>query len=164
MEIDFIKNLVAKSISVDKYFHTLTQLGWRYDLEESDLFIALSKTFWKEGIKISLVLIEFCCVPPNNEVSSIESIDCYSFDSSEYPQRDIYSLYQSEEEDNEYSEWDSVDDYIEHFDRNYPYYIPYADFNTGLHNNDIDLLNPIDITAVPAAILSNIVNDLKQVQ
>lgn len=155
-----LNSIIGKEISVDAWFQHLIKHDWKYDLEESDLFYTLSKTFWKEGIKVSIVLENSCCIPPNNESSPIKMICLEKFDLTQYPKRDIYSVYK-EERKNQSNDFETVEEYIAYLNEQYPYYIHHADLNTGIGHNDNDLLQPIDVSYLPQSVTIELTSDLK---
>lgn len=154
--MDF-KSLEGKKIYVYDYFDTLTQLlDWKYDREESDLFYRLSKTFWREGIKVSLILKEYCCVPPQGEETTIQSIKFFSFDKKKYKEKNVYSHFEEISKNKQYFKFENAEQYIAHLESDYPYIIPYSDFNT----KDVNLLQRIELIDVPIAIQKDVWDDL----
>jgi hypothetical protein len=155
------ESLEGKEILADDYFYALTKLGWKYDLEESDLFYMLSKTFWTKGIKVFLVLKDHCCVPPlNQEEAIIESIDFFGFDKKVFKEKNIETEFEKDHKNNHDSEFESFDDYIRYFSEQYPFYIQHADFNTGLGSDNFDTLQKLALTDVPINIQKEIWTDL----
>ena len=161
--MQYLNSLINKKISIDHYFYDLIEVGWKYDLEESDLFVRLSKTFWQEGIKVSLIFEEFCCVPPAAEIIKIEALRFYSFDVAKFPKRTIETLF-VEMITSPHNTWTSLDEYVAHLKKNYPLYLPRADFNTGIGHDDNHLLNEINPTEVPHSVMEMVIADLKNVE
>lgn len=161
--MQYLDSLINKKISIDYYFYDLIELGWKYDLEESDLFVRLSRTFWQEGIKVSLIFEEFSCVPPAEEILKIEALRFYSFDLDEFPKRTIGSLF-LEMITSPHNTWTSLDEYVAHLKTNYPLYLPHADFNTGIGHDEDHLLKEINPTNVPESVMENVISDLKNVE
>lgn len=154
------RSFSGKQISVDDYFFNLTKMEWKYDTEESNLFNALSKTFWEKAIKVSIVLEEFCCVSPNNERTTVESIRFYSFDKNIYKEKNIYTEFEKEHKNDEGSDFKTVEEYITFIKNDNPYYIPFADFNT----EDCKLLTEIEVQNVPIEIQKHVWEDLHSIK
>jgi hypothetical protein len=153
---------VGRVVEVEVFFHQLIYSGWKYDAEESDLFHLLSRTFRAEGIKVSAVLPQFCCVPPCGEMTTLEAVRFFSFDPSNYPERDVRSLFEKDRKEMLASGWENADAYIAHLERNYPYHIPHADHNTAMGLEDESKLKPITLAEVPALVLEEVADDLKK--
>jgi len=152
--IDF-ESLAGKEILADDYFYGLTKAGWKYDLEESDLFYMLSKTFWNKGIKVYFVLSESCCVPPDNEETSVGAVDFFKFDKKIFKEKSIETKYAATIK--AYPDANrSFEQYKAYFEEQYDDYCQHADFNT----EDYELLQRIEADDVPAAILKEIWADL----
>ncbi len=147
--IDF-KSLEGKEVTTSDYFYTLTERGWKYDREESDLFYMLSKTFWSKGLKVSLIFENGGCIPPDEE-DVIKCLDFYKFDKKKYKEKTIYTQF----EENSY-DFDTIEEYIAYFNEQYPNYIPHSDFNT----NDYELLERVESDKIPANIQKEIWEDL----
>lgn len=160
--IDHLRDLKNEKVLVDVCFYQLIELGWKYDLEESDMFIKLSKTFWNEGIKVSLEFDHYCCVPPESEITLIKDLKFYTFTIGQYPKRDITILF-NEMQNDPFNTWNNVDQYMAHLETNYPLYIPYADFNTGLGCDDDGLLDTLNLNDVPKSVLENVIEDIKTI-
>lgn len=149
----------GKLIDAESYYYTLTEMGWKYDTEESNLFIALTKTFWKENMKVCLALQDWCCVPPYKESTSIESIDFYAFNPLVFKQKSIYTEYEDLYHRNEYHDFETVEDYINWMNNNNPSYIAHADFNTG----DFALMTRVDVKDVSIDIQKTVCEDLQSI-
>ncbi len=149
------ENFKGKKIRAYDYFNTLIQLGWKYDREESDLFDRLSKTFWREGIKVFLVFDEYCCIPPQEDVI-IKDIIFFKFDKEKHTAKNVYTNFEERSKNKQYFKFESVEKYIAHLELDYPYIIPYSDFNT----EDFHLLESIEIKEVSNAIQKEVWTDL----
>lgn len=153
--MDFV-SLEGKEIDTYNFFNMLTEhLGWKYDKKESDLFDRLSKTFWDEGIKVFLVLNGYHCIPPQ-EYGFIKNIVFFKFDKKKHTEKNVYTHFQEINKNKQYFKFESVEEYIAHLEKNYPYIIPHSDFNT----KDFNLLQRIDMVEVSNTILESIWDDL----
>ncbi len=157
-QIDF-KSLEGKEVTTSDYFYTLTERGWKFDREESDLFYMLSKTFWAKGMKVSLIFQDSGCIPPDGEEGVIERVDFFKFDTKKYKEKTIYTQFEERSKDKGF-EFDNVEDYIAYFNEQYPFYIPHSDFNTDFYSKDFDLLEKIELENVPTAIQKEVWTDL----
>jgi len=152
-------SFTGKMIDVESYYYSLTEKAWKFDTEESNLFIALSKTFWKENIKVWLAFEEWCCVPPNKESTKIEYVNFYKFDPVVFKQKNIYTEYEGLYQEDECRDFETAEDYIKWMNHNYPHYIPYADFNT----EDYKLLTATEVQNIPIEIQKQVWEDLHSV-
>ncbi len=159
LKYDFI-SLTGKIIDVESYFYSLITRGWKYDTEESNLFIALSKTFWQENIKVILALEDWCCVPPNKETTKIECIDFFIFDPTVFKEKTIYTEYEGLYREDEGRDFETAEDYIKWMNYNYPHYITRADFNT----SDFSLMTLAEIKEIPIEIQKVVWEDLQSVE
>lgn len=150
-------SFTGKTIDVESYYYSLIEKGWKFDTEESNLFIALSKTFWKENIKVILALEDWCCVPPNKETTKVEYLDFFTFDSTVFKEKTIYTEYEGLYREDEGRDFETAEDYINWMKKNNPHYIKHADFNTG----DFSLMKLADIKEIPLEIQKVIWEDLK---
>lgn len=77
-------------IDVDHLYHTLTAQGWKVDTEESNLMVAMSKTWRDPGIKVWVRLEKFVCAPPDGEREALDTICFHRFDPAKMPTETIY--------------------------------------------------------------------------
>lgn len=160
--MEWLSKLAEKKIKVAQYYYGLTSKGWKFDIEESDLFVQLSKTFWKDGLKVSLILEQFSCVPPiENEFSTIKELSFYSFSPQKYPQRTIPTLFEDLYKE-VYYQWKNVEDYMSHLERNYPDYLHFGDLNTTIYYNDDKFLKRLSPEKVSEFILQEVKEDIEK--
>ena len=71
-----LESFVGKTIDCGAVFTALclSDAGWKYDLEESDLMNFFSYTWAKEGYKAMLFLEEFVCAPPDDEEETLSEL------------------------------------------------------------------------------------------
>ncbi len=72
-------------IDVGRLYDTLTPLGWKVDIEESNLMNAMSRTWRQEGIKVWVHLEGFVCAPPDGEIEALDKVCFYRFDPAIMP-------------------------------------------------------------------------------
>ncbi len=139
----------GRPIDVWKLYAELTQLGWKVDTEESNLMVAMSRTWRAEGIKVWLRLQNFVCAPPDGEVEPLDTICFYRFDPAQMPTTTMYeAIYEPGDEEKDWfashrAEWDWL---VEHGD---PQFDTFA------------LLCPITLGEVPAQIQDEVWMDLE---
>ena len=90
-------------IDVWRLYDRLTNRGWKIDTEESNLMLAMSKTWRAEGIKVWLHLAKFVCAPPHDEVEALDTIRFYRFDPAAMPTETVYE--QMYEPGDEQEDW-----------------------------------------------------------
>ncbi len=131
----------GQKIIVERLYDTLTQRGWKVDTEESNLMVAMSKTWREEGIKVWLHLGEFTCAPPADEAEEIEKICFYRFDPAAMPTETMHEKM--------YEPGDEEQDWYPSHHETWEWLIDNGDpqFDT------FDLLQPIPFREVPEAIL-----------
>jgi hypothetical protein len=129
------------TIDVERLYDRLTARGWKVDTEESNLMVAMSKTWRDRGIKVWLHLKKFVCAPPYGEVEQLDKIGFHRFDPAAMPTGTMHeATYEPGDEEQDWypkhrEEWDWL---IEHGD-------PQSDTH--------DLLTPIPPRDVPPALL-----------
>ena len=79
-------------VQVEHLYDALTRQGWKIDREESNLMVALSRTWRAHGVKVWLRLQEFVCAPPFGEVERLEELSCFRFDPAELPERTMEEI------------------------------------------------------------------------
>lgn len=156
--IDFA-SLVGKTVLADDYFFRLTEKGWKYDLEDSDLFYMLTKTFWNKGVKVCLVFEESCCAPPDDEEAAIQAIDWFTFDKKKVKERTIYTKFEEEFKAKKNDSFENVEAYITHLNEDNSHYVAHADFNT----KDYEKLIRTELSEIPLAIQKDIWIDLNDI-
>lgn len=156
--IDFA-SLVGKTVLADDYFFGLTPKAWKYDLEDSDLFYMLTKTFWNKGIKVCLVFEESCCIPPDGEESTIQAIDWFTFDKKKVKERTIYTKFEEEYKAKNKDSFENVEAYIAHLNEDIPHYVAHADFNT----KDYEQLTRTELSEIPLSIQKEVWADLNNI-
>lgn len=141
--LDDVELVAWRGLKIDVWhlYDKLTALGWKVDTEESNLMVAMSKTWRAEGIKVWIRLEKFVCAPPDGEVERLDHICFYRFDPAAMPAGTMYDkIYDPGDEDQDWypshrEEWDWL---VENGD-------PQTD--------TFELLTPIAFREVPAAIL-----------
>jgi len=152
----------TKTIDLKSCYYPLLAQQWKYLIEDNDLFAGLTKTIWKESIKVIMSFEGFCNTPPapNKSMALIDSIDFYSFNPVLFKQKTIYAEYEDLCREGDCQNFETAKDYIDWMNKNSPHYIPFADFNT----EDFDLLTHIDVKEVPVEIQKQVWEDLLNVQ
>lgn len=90
--LDDVAFVAWRGLKIDVWhlYDQLTGLGWKVDTEESNLMIAMSKTWRAEGIKVWLRLQKFVCAPPTDEVEGLDQIGFYRFDPAAMPTQTMH--------------------------------------------------------------------------
>jgi hypothetical protein len=140
---------LGQKIDVAHLYHTLTARGWKVDTEESNLMVAMSRTWREEGIKVWLHLDEVVCAPPADEREEIEKICFYRFDPTTMPRGTMHEKL--------YEPGDEAKDWYPSHRATWSWLIEHGDpqFNT------FALLEPIAFRDVPEAVLRAAWEDLE---
>lgn len=101
--LEEIKKMAGARLNCETLYVELCLDGqWKHDLEESDLMKAFIRTWWKEGIRVQLVLEDFVCTPPFSEEANLRCIELGRFDPSKWKAPEKVE----EDEDNpEFDHW-----------------------------------------------------------
>ncbi len=132
----------GQRIDVWHLYETLTACGWKVDTEESNLMVAMSRTWRAEGIKVWLHLEQFVCAPPSGEVEALDRITFYRFDPAAMPTGTMY--------DQIYSPGDENEDWYPSHREEWDWLVENGDPQT----NTFNLLMPIPLRVVPPALLA----------
>jgi hypothetical protein len=141
--MDDVELVVFRGLRINVWhlYDTLTALGWKVDTKESNLMVAMSRTWRAEGIKVWLHLAGFVCAPPEDQVECLDRIRFYRFDPAAMPTETMFDrLYDPGDQDAEWfpahrAEWAWL---VENGD-------PQTD--------TFELLKPLALREVPRAIL-----------
>lgn len=157
------KKLEGKEIIISDYFLTLTEKGWKFDREERSFFHILSKTFWEEGYKVSILFEEDSPIPPDEEEENvIETVEFFKFDTKRFIERTIESEFEIRKlqypDENE-----TIEEFEVYLRMDYAEYLAYIDFNThaDFMAEDYKLLQKVDFSEVPQTILKEVWADLR---
>lgn len=150
--LDDIEFVAWRGLKIDVWhlYETLTALGWKVDTEESNLMVAMGRTWRKEGIKVWIHLEKFVCAPPHDEVERFAQICFYRFDPASMPATTMY--------EKTYDPGDEKQDWFPSHREEWGWLIDHGDPQT----DTFDLLTPIAFREVPKSILQDAWSEIEK--